>query len=223
MAWTAPRTWAVGEEVSAAFLNTQIRDNLLQTMVALATTSDDLFQGTAANVLARIARSSTVGHVFKVLTATTIGWGAAPSTPVFGTGAIAFYNGAACPSGWAEVTAARGRLLVGLPAGGTLAGTAGPAALTNLGTVTITTVPAHTHGAGTLVFASAGAHTHTYPIGDGAGGNSAQLAGTTADDTGLTSSDGAHTHTVSGTSASTGSASVDVTMPYIQFIACRKS
>ena len=28
MAWTAPRTWAVGEIVTAAYLNAQIRDNM---------------------------------------------------------------------------------------------------------------------------------------------------------------------------------------------------
>lgn len=41
--------------------------------------------------------------------------------------AVIFYNGAACPSGWTELTSARGRYLVGLPSGGTLAGTAGTA------------------------------------------------------------------------------------------------
>ena len=47
------------------------------------------------------------------------------------SGAIMFFNLASCPSGWTELTAARGRYLVGLTSGGTLAGTAGTA-LTNL-------------------------------------------------------------------------------------------
>jgi hypothetical protein len=46
-------------------------------------------------------------------------------------GAVMFFNRGSCPSGWREVTSARGRYLVGLPSGGTLAGTAGTA-LTNL-------------------------------------------------------------------------------------------
>jgi len=44
---------------------------------------------------------------------------------------VIFYNGTSCPSGWTELTSARGRYLVGLPLSGTLAGTAGTA-LSNL-------------------------------------------------------------------------------------------
>lgn len=47
------------------------------------------------------------------------------------TGAVMFFNLAACPGGWSELTAARGRYPVGMPTGGTLAGTAGTA-LTDL-------------------------------------------------------------------------------------------
>ena len=42
-------------------------------------------------------------------------------------GAVSFFDLASCPSGWSELTAARGRYLVGLPSGGTLSGTAGTA------------------------------------------------------------------------------------------------
>jgi hypothetical protein len=35
-------------------------------------------------------------------------------------GAVMFFNLAACPAGWADLTAAQGRYLVGLPSGGTL-------------------------------------------------------------------------------------------------------
>lgn len=53
---------------------------------------------------------------------------------------MAFFNGAVAsiPSGWAEYTSARGRIIVGVPSGGTVAGTVG-SALTNLQNVT------HTH------------------------------------------------------------------------------
>ena len=56
---------------------------------------------------------------------------------------ILWVNSNACPPGYTEYTALRGRLPVGLPAGGTLAGTAGTA-LTDLQTKTHT----HTGGAG---------------------------------------------------------------------------
>jgi len=41
------------------------------------------------------------------------------------SGAVMAFNLAACPSGWSELVAARGRYIVGLPNGGTLAGTTG--------------------------------------------------------------------------------------------------
>ena len=41
------------------------------------------------------------------------------------SGAVMFFNLSSCPSGWTEMTDARGRAIVGLPARGTLAGTAG--------------------------------------------------------------------------------------------------
>ena len=46
-------------------------------------------------------------------------------------GFVGFFNLSVCPTGWSELTAAKGRYLVGLPSGGTLAGTKGTA-LSNL-------------------------------------------------------------------------------------------
>lgn len=54
MAWTAPRTWVTGEIVTAALLNTHLRDNLLQTAPAIVTTAGDLVHATGANTLARV-------------------------------------------------------------------------------------------------------------------------------------------------------------------------
>jgi len=50
---------------------------------------------------------------------------------VLPAGMVSFFNLATCPAGWTELTAARGRYLVGLPSGGTLGGTDGTA-LSNL-------------------------------------------------------------------------------------------
>ena len=58
------------------------------------------------------------------INATSTGGGTIPS------GAVMFFNLASCPAGWTEMTAARGRYIVGLVSGGTLGGTAGTA-LTN--------------------------------------------------------------------------------------------
>lgn len=54
MAWTAPRTWVAAEVVTAAIMNTHVRDNQLETAVAKVTTAGDTIYATAANTLARL-------------------------------------------------------------------------------------------------------------------------------------------------------------------------
>jgi len=54
MAWTTPRTWVTGEVVTAALLNTHLRDNLDETAPATVTTAGDLVYATGANALARL-------------------------------------------------------------------------------------------------------------------------------------------------------------------------
>jgi len=51
--------------------------------------------------------------------------GAPPEAPTdnFPAGAVAYFDLATCPSGWSELTAARGRTIVGVPLGGTVGGT----------------------------------------------------------------------------------------------------
>lgn len=39
MAWTTPKTWIAGEVITGADLNTELRDNMLETMTAKATTA----------------------------------------------------------------------------------------------------------------------------------------------------------------------------------------
>ncbi|TRZ64715.1 MAG: hypothetical protein D4Q79_00995 [Spirochaetia bacterium] len=139
------------------------------------------------------------------------------------SGAVMFFNLANCPSGWTEYTAARGRTVVGTPSGGTNTGTTGTA-LTDLANRTITDVPAHSHSVNPPATAtdSQGAHTHS---GGAAGGMDTSGSGSAPTVVTTTGSAGAHTHTVdiaAFNSASTGVASVDVTMPYIQLRACSK-
>lgn len=138
-------------------------------------------------------------------------------------GGVMFFNLPTCPSGWSEVGAAQGRVIVGLPSGGTLGGTAN-AALGNLENRTHThpysDVIAHAHAVNDP------GHTHTNPS---RGEQNANLAGeniiTTnhfvsnytilANTTGITiNSTGVATGTTQGTSA---------TMPYIQFKVCQKN
>lgn len=59
MAWTSPLTWAVGQLVTAAQLNTHLRDNMNETAPAKVTTAGDIVYATAANTLARLGIGST--------------------------------------------------------------------------------------------------------------------------------------------------------------------
>lgn len=76
MAWTAPRTWTTGELVTAALLNTHVRDNLLESAAAKVTTAGDLVYATGANALARLPKG-TAAQVLKMNPgATAPEWGA---------------------------------------------------------------------------------------------------------------------------------------------------
>lgn len=53
IAWVAPSTWVAGNVLTAAQLNQQLRDNMLQTSPALATSAlGQIFVGTGANSIA---------------------------------------------------------------------------------------------------------------------------------------------------------------------------
>lgn len=58
MAWTTPRAWRVSDKPTGALLNTYVRDNQLATEAALAAAAGDLFYGTAAATLAKLAKGA---------------------------------------------------------------------------------------------------------------------------------------------------------------------
>lgn len=103
-------------------------------------------------------------------------------------GPIALFD-VACPTGWTEYTAAQGRVIVGVPAGGTVGGTVG-SALSDLATRTISTVAAHVHALGGLAAANESAHTH----GVGTYNNASEAAHTHAAGTLATDTELDHTH-----------------------------
>jgi hypothetical protein len=220
VAWTAPRTWVIAELVTAAMLNTHLRDNLLELAPTKVTTAEDLIKGNGANALARHAVGA-VGEWLAILAGPLIGYQAQTAAPV--AGLVAFFNLAACPTGWTEVTGARGRTVVGLPSGGTLSGTVGTA-MTNLSGRTISTVTSHTHDVGSLSLVST-THTHDFTSGAPAAGTSFPGRHPTTDNSalGTAATDDTHTHTLSGSTSSAGDATVEVSTPYIQFLICRKT
>lgn len=74
------------------------------------------------------------------------------------SGAVMHFALPECPSGWSELTAARGRTLVGLPASGSLAGTSGTP-LGNLET------RQHTHTVSPPSFTTSSVPTHSHSVG----------------------------------------------------------
>jgi hypothetical protein len=51
MAWTAPRTWVVGEVTDAAMLNAHFRDNMLASEASVIAAAGDFLYASAPNVL----------------------------------------------------------------------------------------------------------------------------------------------------------------------------
>lgn len=73
MAWTAPRTWVTSEVVSAAIMNTHVRDNLLETAPAKATAASQLFVATAAGAIASRSFSQDFENVAETTASTSYG------------------------------------------------------------------------------------------------------------------------------------------------------
>ncbi len=128
----------------------------------------------------------------------------------FPAGAVIYMNGATCPTGWTEYAAVQGRYIVGLPAGGSLAGTQGTA-LSNLENRAV------------------GQHNHT--ITDPGHGHSTQIPGSNAGGgtSGTFNGNNLGFNTFASFSATTGilinnAGSVAGTnAPYIQLRACQKN
>ena len=150
------------------------------------------------------------------------------------SGAVMFFNLTTCPTGWSDLASAEGRYIVGLPSGGTLAGTAGTA-LTNLES-RATGQHSHAVDPPNTSTTTAGSHTHTlrhsgendenqgYPAG---GFNAVWSTDRTggAPSSGAVNANGDHSHSVDIGSFSSGtSGSVAGTnAPYIQLKVCQKN
>lgn len=66
MAWTAPRTWVAAELVTAAHLNTHVRDNLLETAPARVSAAGQMLYGLGANSIGS-SLAGTQNQVFGLL------------------------------------------------------------------------------------------------------------------------------------------------------------
>ena len=65
MAWTAPQTWTVGQVVTASDMNTDVRDNMLETAPAKAAAAGDMFYATAVNAITNLG-IGTAGQLLAV-------------------------------------------------------------------------------------------------------------------------------------------------------------
>jgi hypothetical protein len=83
MAWTAPRTWVEGETITAALLNTHLRDNMLETEAALATggLTGGYFVGNSTNDI--VERKAGYGQTLGTTTTSSSTYtGVAPTVTV---------------------------------------------------------------------------------------------------------------------------------------------
>jgi len=76
MGWTAPRTWVVGEVLTAALLNQELRDHLLETGPAKVATAEDLLVGAGGQTLKRLAKGAS-RQVLRVGPGGALEWSAA--------------------------------------------------------------------------------------------------------------------------------------------------
>lgn len=110
MAWTAPRTWVTSETVTAAIMNTHVRDNLLETVPALAS-SGAMFYGDGANSVATISPLGTVGS-FLVSDGTVPKWRAVGQSSTTGSGTTTSTSYTAVPNNVSVSIATGTRALV---------------------------------------------------------------------------------------------------------------
>jgi hypothetical protein len=121
-------------------------------------------------------------------------------------GAVSFFNLAACPTGWSELTAARGRYLVGLPSGGTL--------LQGVGTALTggenRPVGQHTHGV------LDPGHNHTFSSARGTGFT------TTGSQPGSPEGTNSTNRSTTGISLQNAGSVAGTNAPYLQLLSCEK-
>ena len=96
MAWTAPRTWVTSETVTSALMNTHVRDNLLETAPALAS-SGAMFYGDGSNSLAALSPIGSVGS-FLVTDGTVPKWRQVNQASTTGSGTTTSTSYTAVPN-----------------------------------------------------------------------------------------------------------------------------
>lgn len=138
------------------------------------------------------------------------------------SGAVLFFDSSSCPAGWSELTAARGRVVVGMPDGGTLRGTRGTAFQDQENR-------AHTHSVNPNPVSSSSTGSHDHTTGEPTKTGATLLdAGSPLIDFGRSDhlhnvdTNGSHSHNVDVGSTVSTVAGTGAVIPYIQLRICRK-
>lgn len=99
MAWTTPKTWNVGDILTAADLNTYVRDNFNATAVAQVTTAGDTVYATGSKALSRLALGTARQYLSVNAGATAPAWFSPPACDVYSTASQSINN-----TTWTAVT-----------------------------------------------------------------------------------------------------------------------
>jgi len=143
-------------------------------------------------------------------------------------GMVVPFDAASCPAGWAPYAPARGRTIVGLVPGGVPEATVGTP-LADQAALQISGVASHAHDAVASQAAGQNSHSHSIPSAEAhafpAISDEVQEVTGPSDGAASSSTEPAHTHALAFPAfetAETGSAAVEVGMPYLQLLMCQK-
>lgn len=215
----------------SAFTTTTTAENIAVIGVVMETIANDAIGRVATTGIVTVAVTGTItrGHYLSTSTTVKLAQGIANKTGgtfaialTGGTGTVVaillssatgmvpantvmYTTGGTAPAGFSEYTSARGRMIIGLPSGGTDEGTVGTA-LTDLQDKT------HTHTYSTVI-----SHTHTVARGQGTGGAASTATG--ADNNAYSDMNTGSTGSASGTTAT---AALSDFLAYIQLMTIKK-
>jgi hypothetical protein len=172
--------------------------------------------GNGANPIQTVAGLGSAGQVLASNGAGSAPSWQSPATPI-PSGSKMLFAQVTAPVGWTQVNTWNDRVIRVVDNGGTGGSTGGSWTISGISvdshTLTVSEIPSHNHGVGTVTTSSSGNHVHTLARGlSGEGSDSAFTLSALRDDISVSNtvsngmgSTGAHTHTLTGSTANAGS------------------
>jgi hypothetical protein len=151
----------------------------------------------------------------------------------FPSGTKMLFQQTSAPTGWTKDTTHDNKALRVVTGTASSGGSTAFTSVFAARTITADNLPVHTHAAGTLAAASAGDHTHQLSaLADGTttrgSGGTTRLEdlrdGAVGNDTATTTTNGAHTHTITGNTGNntTAASAMDFAVQYVDVVICTK-